>query len=188
VLPEDKINELTEAFKDYKEETVSPLKEKAIAVKKGVSFTENTNLLQSHSFDVITMWHVLEHVPDIGNQIKELKRLLKPDGTLLIAVPNFNSYDAKHYGVFWAAYDVPRHLWHFSKTAIKMLFEKEDMKLEKVLPMKFDAFYVSLLSEKYKSGKMNFFKAFFVGLQSNWSAKRNFEFSSHIYVIKNIKK
>jgi hypothetical protein len=111
--------------------------------------------------------------------------LVKPNGTIIIAVPNFNSYDAKHYGAFWAAYDVPRHLWHFSKTSIKLLFEKEGMKLEKVLPMKFDAFYVSLLSEKYKNGKMNFVKAFFVGLRSNAKAKSNFEFSSHIYVIKN---
>lgn len=131
------------------------------------------------------MWHVLEHVPDLENQIKELKRLLKPKGTLIIAVPNFKSFDAKHYGAFWAAYDVPIHFWHFSKKAIKMLFQKEGMSLEKVLPMKFDSFYVSLLSEKYKYGKMNFVKAFFVGLKSNWRAKRNFEYSSHIYVIKN---
>ena len=162
-------------------------KAKAIAIKKGVSFIDNTNLLEDQSFDVITMWHVLEHVPNIENQIKELKRLLKPNGTILIAVPNFNSFDAKYYDVFWAAYDVPRHLWHFSKTAIKALFQKQDLELIKVLPMKFDAFYVSLLSEKYKSGKMNFIKAFFIGLKSNMKAKQNFEYSSHIYLIKNAK-
>jgi 2-polyprenyl-3-methyl-5-hydroxy-6-metoxy-1,4-benzoquinol methylase len=162
-------------------------KAKAIAIKKGVSFIDNTNLLEDQSFDVITMWHVLEHVPNIENQIKELKRLLKPNGTILIAVPNFNSFDAKYYDVFWAAYDVPRHLWHFSKTAIKALFQKQDLELIKVLPMKFDAFYVSLLSEKYKSGKMNFIKAFFIGFKSNMKAKQNFEYSSHIYVIKNAK-
>lgn len=162
-------------------------KAKGIAVKKGVSFAANTQVLENNSFDVITMWHVLEHVPNLENQIKELKRLLKPNGTILIAVPNFNSYDAKHYGTFWAAYDVPRHLWHFSKTAIKGLFVKEELQLEKVLPMPFDAFYVSLLSEKYKSGKMNFIKAFYIGLQSNIKARQNFEYSSHIYVIKNAK-
>jgi 2-polyprenyl-3-methyl-5-hydroxy-6-metoxy-1,4-benzoquinol methylase len=160
-------------------------KAKSIAKSKGVSFVEKTSELENHSFDVISMWHVLEHVPDLDNQLKELKRLLKPNGSLIIAVPNFKSFDAKHYGHFWAAYDVPIHFWHFSKKAIKMLFEKEEMKLEKVLPMKFDSFYVSLLSEKYKSGKMNFIKAFFVGLQSNWKAKRDFEYSSHIYIIKN---
>jgi 2-polyprenyl-3-methyl-5-hydroxy-6-metoxy-1,4-benzoquinol methylase len=160
-------------------------KAKAIAKNKGVSFAEDISELENHSFDVISMWHVLEHVPDLDKQIKELKRLLKPTGTLIIAVPNFKSFDAKHYGKFWAAFDVPIHFWHFSKTAIKLLFEKEEMKLEKVLPMKFDSFYVSLLSEKYKSGKMNFVKAFFIGLQSNWKAKDNFEYSSHIYILKN---
>ena len=158
---------------------------KAIAKNKGVSFVENTSELENQSFDVISMWHVLEHVPDLDKQIKELKRLLKPTGTLIIAVPNFKSFDAKYYGKFWAAFDVPIHFWHFSKTAIKLLFEKEEMKLEKVLPMKFDSFYVSLLSEKYKSGKMNFVKAFFRGLQSNWKASKHFEYSSHIYILKN---
>ncbi|HEY4617874.1 MAG TPA: class I SAM-dependent methyltransferase [Flavobacterium sp.] len=160
-------------------------KAKAIALKKEVSFVEDTAELENHSFDVITMWHVLEHVPNLDNQIKELKRLLKPNGSLIVAVPNFKSFDAKYYGAFWAAYDVPIHFWHFSKNAIQALFEKEGMQLEKVLPMKFDSFYVSLLSEKYKSGKMNFVKAFFIGLRSNWKAKRNFEYSSHIYVLKN---
>jgi 2-polyprenyl-3-methyl-5-hydroxy-6-metoxy-1,4-benzoquinol methylase len=160
-------------------------KAKAIAVKKEVSFVGDTAELENQSFDVITMWHVLEHVPNLDNQIKELKRLLKPNGSLIVAVPNFKSFDAKHYGTFWAAYDVPIHFWHFSKKAIKKLFEKEGMELEKVLPMKFDAFYVSLLSEKYKFGKMNFVRAFFIGLQSNWKAKRNFEYSSQIYVLKN---
>lgn len=158
---------------------------KAIAKNKGVSFVEETSELENHSFDVISMWHVLEHVPDLDKQIKELKRLLKPTGTLIIAVPNFKSFDAKHYGKFWAAFDVPIHFWHFSKKAIQLLFEKEEMKLEKVLPMKFDSFYVSLLSEKYKSGKMNFISAFFTGLQSNLKAKKNFEYSSHIYILKN---
>lgn len=159
-------------------------KAKAFAKSKGVSFVEQTSELENHSFDVISMWHVLEHVPDLDEQIKELKRLLKPAGTLIIAVPNFKSFDAKHYGKFWAAFDVPIHFWHFSKTAIKLLFEKEEMTLEKVLPMKFDSFYVSLLSEKYKSGKMNFIKAFFIGLQSNWKANKDFEYSSHIYILK----
>jgi len=160
-------------------------KAKSIAINKGVSFVDLTTELANNSFDVISMWHVLEHVPDLDKQIKELKRLLKPKGTLLIAVPNFKSFDAKHYEKFWAAYDVPIHFWHFSKTAIKLLFEKEKMKLEKVLPMKFDSFYVSLLSEKYKSGKMNFIKAFYVGLLSNFKARKSFEYSSHIYIIRN---
>ncbi|MGC4040893.1 MAG: class I SAM-dependent methyltransferase [Flavobacterium sp.] len=160
-------------------------KAKGIAINKGVNFAENLSDLKSHSFDVITMWHVLEHVPNLDEYILELKRLLKPNGTILIAVPNFKSFDANYYGRFWAAYDVPRHIWHFSKTAIQKLFAEKEMELVEVLPMKFDSFYVSLLSEKYKTGKMNFIKAFFVGLKSNKSGKQTKEYSSHIYVIKN---
>jgi len=160
-------------------------KAKGIAIGKGIKFSDSTQDLESHSFDVITMWHVLEHVPNLEIQIKELKRLVKPNGTIIIAVPNFKSYDANYYGEFWAAYDVPIHFWHFSKKAIQLLFEKENIKLEKVLPMKFDSFYVSLLSEKYKNGKMNFVKAIWIGLVSNWKAKSSLEYSSHIYVLKN---
>jgi 2-polyprenyl-3-methyl-5-hydroxy-6-metoxy-1,4-benzoquinol methylase len=160
-------------------------KAKKIALEKGVSFVNETNELASHSFDVITMWHVLEHVPNLEEQIKELKRLLKPSGSLIVAVPNHKSYDAQYYKSYWAAYDVPIHFWHFSKKAIKELFSREDMELKKILPMKFDSFYVSLLSEKYKNGKMNFIKAFYIGLKSNMKAKRNLEYSSHIYVLEN---
>ena len=160
-------------------------KAKGIAIGKGIKFSDSTQDLESHSFDVITMWHVLEHIPNLEIQIKELKRLVKPNGTIIIAVPNFKSYDAKYYGKFWAAFDVPIHFWHFSKTAIQLLFQKENIKLEKVLPMKFDSFYVSLLSEKYKKGKMNFVKAIWIGLVSNWKAKSSLEYSSHIYVLKN---
>ncbi|UPZ16731.1 class I SAM-dependent methyltransferase [Flavobacterium humidisoli] len=156
-----------------------------IAKEKGISFVEEISTLENHSLDVITMWHVLEHVPDLELQIRELKRLLKPTGTLIIAVPNYKSFDANHYQTFWAAYDVPIHFWHFSKKSIQLLFERVEMKLEKVLPMKFDSFYVSLLSEKYKTGKMNYIKAFFIGLKSNWKAKNSKEYSSHIYVLKN---
>ena len=163
-------------------------KAKGIAVGKGIQFSDSTEELESNSFDVITMWHVLEHVPNLEIQIKELKRLVKPNGTIIIAVPNFKSYDANYYGKFWAAFDVPIHFWHFSKTSIKLLFQKEDIKLEKVLPMKFDSFYVSLLSEKYKNGKMNFVKAIWIGLVSNWKANWSLEYSSHIYVLKNTEK
>jgi 2-polyprenyl-3-methyl-5-hydroxy-6-metoxy-1,4-benzoquinol methylase len=159
-------------------------KAKKIAITKGISFEETTSNLPDHSFDCITMWHVLEHVPDLDFQIKELKRLVKPSGTLIIAVPNFKSYDAEYYQNFWAAYDVPIHFWHFSKKAIELLFQKENFNLTKVLPMKFDSFYVSLLSEKYKKRKMNYIKAFFIGLRSNWKARRSMEYSSLIYVLK----
>jgi len=137
------------------------------------------------SFDAITMWHVLEHVPNLEEQIATLKRIIKPNGTIFIAVPNFNSHDANHYKEFWAAFDVPRHLWHFSQNAIKGLFQKENLKVVKILPMKFDAYYVSLLSEKHKTGKMNPVKAFYRGFVSNFKAITTSEYSSLIYVIKN---
>ena len=137
------------------------------------------------SFDVITLWHVLEHLPNLDEQVSILKSLLKENGTLIIAVPNYKSYDANYYKSHWAAFDVPRHLWHFSQESISKLFLKENMKVVETHPMKFDSYYVSLLSEKYKSGWMNIFNAFRIGLSSNLKAKRSGEYSSLIYVIKN---
>jgi len=163
-------------------------KAKELAQKKGVPFVEDSQELSDSSFDVITMWHVLEHVRDLDKQLSELKRICKPGGYVIIAVPNFKSYDAKQYKEIWAAYDVPRHSWHFSKKAIEKLFFEKEMKLEKVHPMYFDSFYVSLLSEKYKTGKMNFVRALFIGLLSNFKGISSKEFSSHIYVLKNMKK
>lgn len=145
-------------------------------------FLDNGPLVKQ--FDVITMWHVLEHVPNLNEYIESLKKLLKPSGVLLIAVPNFKSYDANHYNECWAAYDVPRHLSHFSQKSIKLLFDRVEMKVSNILPMKFDAYYVSLLSEKYKSGSPNPFKAFYHGFVSNLKAKRTNEYSSLIYIIK----
>ncbi|MCF6350040.1 MAG: class I SAM-dependent methyltransferase [Flavobacteriaceae bacterium] len=141
--------------------------------------------LDEIEFDVITMWHVLEHVPNLEEYIVQLKKLLKKNGILIIAVPNHKSYDAHYYGKFWAAYDVPRHLWHFSQKSIKLLFEKQKMKIVKIIPMKLDSFYVSLLSEKYKKGNLRSIKAFFIGLKSNLKAKSSNEYSSLTYIIKN---
>ncbi|NNE32343.1 MAG: class I SAM-dependent methyltransferase [Winogradskyella sp.] len=140
--------------------------------------------LQPQSFDVITLWHVLEHLPNLEFTLSTLKSLLKPKGTLIIAVPNFKSFDATYYKNFWAAYDVPRHYWHFSKTSIKKLFEKVEMGVIDIRPMIFDAYYVSLLSEKYKTGVMNPLKGFWVGFQSNLKARQTKEYSSHIYILK----
>jgi 2-polyprenyl-3-methyl-5-hydroxy-6-metoxy-1,4-benzoquinol methylase len=160
-------------------------KAKSIAQNKGVVFAESLSDLQDNSFDVITLWHVLEHVPNLDEYLSELKRLVKPTGTIIIAVPNFKSFDAEYYGKYWAAFDTPRHLWHFSKYSIQKLVEEKQLQLTAVLPMKFDSFYVSLLSEKYKTGRMNFIRAFFVGWKSNHSGNKTKEYSSHIYVIKN---
>jgi 2-polyprenyl-3-methyl-5-hydroxy-6-metoxy-1,4-benzoquinol methylase len=141
--------------------------------------------LSPNSFDVITLWHVLEHLPDLNAQLSRIKLLLKQDGALIIAVPNYKSYDADYYSNYWAAYDVPRHVWHFSQEAIKNLVSDKQMVVEKTLPMLFDAYYVALLSEKYKTGKMNPLNAFWIGFKSNLRARRTSEYSSLIYVIKN---
>lgn len=147
--------------------------------------TAQLSKFESNTFDVITLWHVLEHVPNLEEHITIFKKLLKPNGTLVIAVPNYNSFDAKHYKQFWAAYDVPRHLWHFNQASISKLVSKQTFKVEKVKPMWFDAFYVSMLSEKYKFGKMNPIKGCFIGLLSNIKALATKEASSLIYIIKN---
>jgi 2-polyprenyl-3-methyl-5-hydroxy-6-metoxy-1,4-benzoquinol methylase len=149
--------------------------------KTGIEIHENNWLesIEENTFDAITLWHVLEHVPDVEAQIALLKKIIKPSGTIFVAVPNFKSHDAKHYKQFWAAYDVPRHLWHFSQKSIKLLFEKQHLEVVKTVPMKFDAYYVSLLSEKHKTGKMNpikgFFRVFFADLCDQKQVKTHFK-------------
>ena len=162
-------------------------KARNLAKEKGIVVKETLKDVQGQKFDIITLWHVLEHLPNLEESIERLSNLLQDDGTLIIAVPNFKSYDAKFYGKFWAAYDVPRHLWHFSKTAIQKLFQKQRMEIIKVKPMWFDSFYVSLLSEEYKTGKKNWAKAFLVGLWSNVLGIFTKEHSSHIYILKKSK-
>jgi 2-polyprenyl-3-methyl-5-hydroxy-6-metoxy-1,4-benzoquinol methylase len=148
--------------------------------------TDNLFALQEQSYDVITLWHVLEHVHALHDYISAFKKLLKPNGRLIIAVPNYTSFDAQHYKTFWAAYDVPRHLYHFSPESIAQLIQQHGFVVEKHKPMWFDSFYVSMLSEQYKSGKNNFISAVFNGLRSNLKAMNDVKkCSSVIYVIRN---
>lgn len=142
--------------------------------------------VENHSFDNISMWHVLEHVPDLNARMNEIKRILKPGGNAFIAVPHLDSHDAEYYREFWAAFDVPRHLYHFSPSTITELFRKHGFSVVRILPMKFDSYYVSLLSEKYKNKKQNFIGGFMRGYISNRKAKQNKNsYSSQIYVIQN---
>ena len=142
--------------------------------------------LEPAKYEVITLWHVLEHVHDFNTYMKTFHSLLKPNGRLIIAVPNYTSYDAGFYKNFWAAYDVPRHLYHFSPLSMHYLAKKHKMSIVQKLPMWFDSYYVSLLSEKYKqSGMIGMMRAFFVGCISNLIALRNADRgSSIIYEIK----
>lgn len=140
---------------------------------------EDLYQLKPSSVDVITMWHVMEHVCQLNKDIAAMHKVLRPTGHIFVAVPNMESYDAQHYESYWAAYDVPRHLYHFKKNDINKLMDKHGFNLKKIIPMKYDAFYVSMLSEKYKG---NFsLKGFFTGLKSNMKAKK-YGYSSQVYV------
>lgn len=140
--------------------------------------------LPDESFDAITLWHVFEHVHDLHQYMDKFKKLLKPRGCLFIAVPNYTCYDQQIYKEFWAAYDVPRHLYHFSPAAITQLLLQHGLQLKTIKPMWYDSFYVSMLSEKNLTGKNNFLSATGNGLVSNWKALFNNEkCSSLIYIV-----
>lgn len=169
--------------KNWKVEGVEPNKKaREIAAQKNLTLHETTASLENKKFDVITLWHVLEHIPHLEKQTVELSNLLCDDGILIIAVPNFKSFDAKTYKEFWAAYDVPRHLWHFSKQAIEKIF-KDHFTLVETKPLPLDAFYVSILSEKYRNGRENLLKGFYYGLRSNLEAFKTKEYSSQVYFL-----
>lgn len=140
---------------------------------------------KNDSFDLITMWHVLEHVHNLNERMSELARLIKPQGLVILALPNPESYDANYYVKYWAAYDVPRHLYHFRKRDIKKLAEKHNFSVEEIYPMKLDAFYVALLSEKYIGKKWGVIRAFLIALRSNSkSSSKNPNTSSLIYILR----
>jgi 2-polyprenyl-3-methyl-5-hydroxy-6-metoxy-1,4-benzoquinol methylase len=117
---------------------------------------EKISLLEATSFDCITMWHVLEHFQNPFKYLSEVNRLLKPGGLCVVALPNCSSYDAEYYRQFWAAYDVPRHLWHFNPVTFRLFSEKARMAVEKSMLLPFDVFYISFLSERYKGSRWSF--------------------------------
>ncbi|MDP2424206.1 MAG: class I SAM-dependent methyltransferase [Bacteroidales bacterium] len=153
----------------------------------GLNIYDDTYLDQcsENSMDVVTMWHSLEHTRNPQGYFDAIQRILKPHGLLLLALPNTQSWDAQHYDKYWAAWDVPRHLHHFSQNAIEVLAKKNNFILTKVIPLPLDAFYVSLLSEKYRNAKSTILKAFVNGWRSNIEAKnKNIGYSSQIYLFK----
>ncbi len=140
---------------------------------------------QPGRFDCITLWHVLEHIHALNETVETIKSLLAQTGVLIVAVPNCNSHDANIYKSFWAAYDVPRHLYHFTEKSMTKFFSKHHFKIQAIIPQKLDAYYVSMLSEKYSSGKNNYFKSMLKGFQSNYLAKKTQKgYSSQIYILK----
>lgn len=141
--------------------------------------------LKNKKFDVISLWHVLEHIHDLNETINVLKTVLKEKGKIVIAVPNIESYDQQVFQNEWAAYDVPRHLYHFSQETMKTLMLKHGLKVKKIYPMKLDSYYVSLLSNKYKHNKNKYLNSIITGYKSNSYAKdNNNNYSSLIYIIK----
>jgi 2-polyprenyl-3-methyl-5-hydroxy-6-metoxy-1,4-benzoquinol methylase len=152
---------------------------------KTIVTPEEIFTLPHSTFDVITMWHVLEHIDDLHFQTEQLHRLLKDSGRLVIAVPNYMSYDAQYYKDKWAAYDVPRHLNHFHKESLQNIFSGK-FELEKIHPMKWDAYYISMMSEKYIGNGNSFVKGIWTGLKSNCKARKTGDYSSLIYVFHKI--
>lgn len=147
-------------------------------VNKWDQFVDNT-------FDVVSAWHVLEHVYQLKETAMQVSRILKPGGTFVVALPNCSSADAEFYKEFWAAYDVPRHIWHFTPADVKNFFEQNGFTLQDVLPMPLDAYYICMLSEKYKGGNSNYGRAIIHGWASNnQAAKTGKTYSSQIYILK----
>jgi SAM-dependent methyltransferase len=137
------------------------------------------------SFDVITLWHVMEHLPDINHHWQVISKILKPDGVLIIALPNANSWDASHYGPYWAAWDVPRHRWHFAPEHFKESGQKEGFRLISTRRMPFDAFYISIISEKYKQSSFPVLRGMFYGKLSWFASLFNKKrCSSLIYIFR----
>lgn len=147
-------------------------------------FNDLNEIPEDQTFDVITLFHVLEHVAELNETLHLLLSKLKPSGILLLALPNHKSADAVHYAEYWAGYDLPRHLYHFSQESIRQLSIKYGIKIDRKIPMLFDSFYVSILSEKYRNSSFAFVKGILNGMRSNLKARRDMQYSSLIYLLK----
>jgi 2-polyprenyl-3-methyl-5-hydroxy-6-metoxy-1,4-benzoquinol methylase len=158
-------------------------KARQVALEKGIELEDSLDQFEVHTFELISMYHVLEHVSDVEKQKEEILKLLKPNGVLILALPNYKSYDALFYGMYWAGFDAPRHLYHFNKVAVKNLFDKE-FEIIKMKPMWLDSFYVSILSSRYKKSMFPFVTGILIGLLSNFMAIGTKEPSSITYVLK----
>ena len=158
---------------------------KAIAktkTKANIINSEDMEKIPDATFDLITMWHVLEHVDDLKWQIEQLHRLTKTKGRIVIAVPNYKSYDAQYYKELWAAYDVPRHLSHFNKNVLTKIFKSKNLELVQTDKLIWDAYYISYMSEQYKQHKFPLLKGAFRGCISNCKARHTNEWSSMVYI------
>lgn len=179
---------IEEDFTTFGFEPNAEAKRAAQAKTARTTFQDSVETFQEGELQAITLWHVFEHIPEPENMLKKFYKKLSADGKLVIAVPNYKSYDAQKYKNFWAAYDVPRHLFHYSQTGMRNILAKNNFKIVQTKPLLLDAFYISILSEKYL--KNPFFPVFgaIIGAISNFKASKNGEFSSMIYIVEKIQK
>ena len=149
-------------------------------------YSDITDITQDQ-FEIVTLWHVLEHIPQLHQTIEQLKALLTANGKLIIAVPNHKSLEANKFKEHWAGYDVPRHLCHFNQATMNKLMIQHGLRIASIVPMKLDSYYISLLSQKYLNNNypsiLHLPKAVMMGFRSNLAARTNNEYSSLIYVI-----
>ena len=155
-----------------------------ISQKKGIETYERITDLSDNSFNLISLWHVLEHLSDPDQTFKRSFNLLNKSGYLIIAVPNIYSHDKDHYNQYWAGFDVPRHLWHFSSPFLSKLGSKHNFELIRIFPLLLDALYISFLSEKNKGSRFSFLRGLIKGVYFNFSALRSGRYSSLVYVFK----
>jgi len=148
------------------------------AASHGIELLDS--LPKNDKYHNISLWHVMEHIHDLNGTLSHLVDLLEPSGRMIIAVPNPQSFDCSHYQSCWAAYDVPRHLWHFNQSHVLRLLNNHGLKYISTSPLRFDAFYISMLSEKYSKGSR--LLGVLNGLRSNLKAKQNGGYSSQIYI------
>lgn len=154
--------------------------------KTSIKIKQDLSEVEEKKFEVITLWHVLEHLPNLEQTLNQLKSLLAPGGVLIIAVPNFEAYEASVFKEHWAAYDVPRHLYHFNRKSLGFMANKHGLKIARTYPMKLDSFYISLLSNKNKSKANKYINSFITGLLSNIYAIKSNNYSSLIYQIEKV--
>ena len=159
------------------------LARKQAEAKTNIIIQETLSEIVNTTYEVITLWHVLEHLPNLEQTMNQLKSLLAPGGVLMLAVPNFEAYEASVFKEHWAAYDVPRHLYHFNRKAVERLANNHGLKIARIYPMKLDSFYISLLSNKNKTNSSKYVNSFITGLLSNIYAIKSKNYSSLIYQI-----
>ena len=163
------------------------LKARQSAVKKGItSYANIDDVPLKETYSILTLWHVLEHVSELDFTLQKYSKLLKTNGLLIVAVPNVASFDAVYYGPCWAAYDVPRHLWHFKPKGLVLKLEDHGFGLLKTYPLWFDSFYISILSETYAKRNLPFLRGLVIGLYSNLKALITKENSSKIFVFQKL--